>query len=126
MRGYCTNGFLVCTSPIHGVVQKFFSTSLQPCFPYHLHFPTLPGHSSGRDIYSSMRREDNWPHMAKDVSTIVRDCRDCTRNKPSEKWQNALDVCLASVPLEFVATYILRKLPKMLRVNQFVLVMTDC
>lgn len=63
--------------------------------------------------------------MANKVYMTVRDCRECVRNKPSEKKQRPLQLFMARGALEFIVIDILAPLPKTLNKIQFVLVIKD-
>lgn len=83
--------FLKQTAPNDGAVQKVAPTPFEACLLYQSHYLTLPGHLGRRHMYDRTRRKDYSKHMVNEVYTTltVRECRECIRNKCSEKcWRS--------------------------------------
>lgn len=120
-----TNGFLVCTAPVHGSLEKVVPTSLQLHLLYHWHYPTLAVHPCEECMYNRMRRKLYWPHNGSNVYNPLRDRPKCAQNKPWNKHWRLVQLVPASDPLEFFAMDIMGPLLNIFSGNQYVLVMMD-
>lgn len=49
--------------------------------PTSLHYPQVSGHPAERRLYDTMRSDEYWPHMVKDVYTTLTGCRDCATKR---------------------------------------------
>ena len=77
-----------------------------------MHFTPMGGHPGQTRMYAKMRRVFYWPHMAADVSAIVRDCASCARERLKQhKRKEPLQTFIATGPLEDVAIDLLGPFP---------------
>lgn len=86
----------------------------------------LAGHPGQSRMFYTFSCTYNWPHMAVDISAIVRNCHSFARHRVKlRKHLNRLELFLATRPFKAGTIYILGPLPSTLSGKQFLLVIKD-
>lgn len=91
---YDRKRFLIRTARNDRAVPKFVPLSLLLHLLYHSHYSILEEHPGGKSVFDSTRREYYWSHMANDVYTILRDCRESAQIR----WSKSDNASASSSP----------------------------
>ena len=120
-------GVLCRTDPRErNLVQVVLPTSLQPRALRLAHYSPLAGHPGQSRMHARLRRSFWWPHMAADVTTTVRNCTACAKNRLRlMKKTGLLKLFPALKPLDSVAIDQLGPLPEGTGGSQFLLCIVD-
>ena len=119
-------GFLVRKSPLDGTQQRVVPKRLRAKILYLAHHPRLVRRPGGTRMYSNLRREYYWPHMANDAFSTIRNCAPCAATWGTlVRHQKDLKLFPAAGRLDFVAMDLLGPSPKTTHGNRHVLFMTD-
>lgn len=89
------------------------------------HYPWFVGHSGATKIYSTLRRNNYWPGIARDILHAVRDCNTSILTRGSCKCHHKILKLVSAVsPLVLVAIKILETFTKSTKSHHYILVST--
>lgn len=74
-------GYLVLASSLDGTIQKVTPWSRVSRILYLSHFSAVAAHSGARRMYETLRRDYYWPHMAKEVYLLIKECPSCAKTR---------------------------------------------
>lgn len=91
------------------------------------HDPPTAGHTGVSKTYSKLAEQYYWPKMRSDVAAYVRKCQVCATHKPTNgpPRENMQSHPKVSRPWETISTDLMGPLPRSLKGNSYVLVVTD-
>lgn len=78
---YSHDGILVRKTHVDGALQKVVPATLRARILYLSRYLALAGHTQDKCVYDTMRKDFYWPHMRKDVYTLVNECHSCAQNR---------------------------------------------
>lgn len=91
------------------------------------HEPALAGHAGVYKTYHRICEKYYWPKLRSDVAQFVKNCHTCAAYKADQKGPRGLMTAQPPVsrPWEMISTDLMGPLPRSMRGNQYILVVTD-